>query len=89
MRARAPRSRPPPCKAAPIFDVTRLRSTNAPDSTSLDWARDKLSAVRSHRARTAVADRANRAEESPANGVFRRWSVRDSNPRPPTCKPTR
>jgi hypothetical protein len=75
-------------RPAPLLDVTRLRQTGAltrPHSTGLD----SYPAVRSHRARTAVAGGGNRAGESPANRFFWRWSVRDSNPRPPTCKPIR
>ncbi len=42
--------------------------------------------VRSHRARTAVADVDTERRKAPAN---ERWSVQDSNPRPPTCKAAR
>jgi hypothetical protein len=79
---------PPACNAVPLLDVTRLRQTDAvtrPHSPGLD----SHLRVRSHRAGTAVADGGNRAQRSPANGIFRRWSVRDSNPRPPTCKAIR
>ena len=72
-------------KPAPLPDATRLRSTGAltrPRSTGLDRRR--------RHARTALApllpDMKPIREKPLQITTSWRWSVRDLNPRPPTCK---
>jgi hypothetical protein len=72
--------------------VTRRNPTTLDNSTSTDLTRPRLSRI-DRSARTALAPSlsilAPRAVTDLQIGRFLRWSVRDSNPRPPACKAAR